>query len=360
MSTQNSKTKMTAVLGEPMTPEAHLVNTTWFRMAIAGPLTISIITAFIFTIDIDLRWSLSPEGMNSFLNLFKLPLGIASLSLPLTAVVAANHRSMQTAQQIREQNSQNIFANHLQHRNYFFKFVEDFNPFKGIDVSTPRLYESLFPFSVKGKLEPNRLAVNHFIGEIIETAEKINGELSGIYHSNELLISSELIEEAIFDYFYHREIYTGAPYSISDIENNKNLYQLTSTIVKELNIMVEAIISCANFHQNYIDKFEDETLQELEDVIINNLSIIERLQANQFLYSELRSSLDEYVDKNGEFREEIDQAKERFISRLATIPTNLRITKPSKDFRRITFNYFSERERTLIRSNAPSILKESI
>lgn len=48
-----------------MAPEAHLVRTLWFRLAIIGPIAIAMITAWLLTIDINPQSSFTSQGMNN-------------------------------------------------------------------------------------------------------------------------------------------------------------------------------------------------------------------------------------------------------------------------------------------------------
>ncbi|SQD77856.1 hypothetical protein [Moritella yayanosii] len=42
-----------------------------------------------------LVWDLSSNGFNSFISVFRFPLGILTLIIPIVALLAANHRSEQ-------------------------------------------------------------------------------------------------------------------------------------------------------------------------------------------------------------------------------------------------------------------------
>lgn len=68
-------------------------------------LSISIPLALSITLSIPLwlqtKINISPEGYDNFLRIFKLPIGVLSLSIPLVAIVAHIHRTIQTAEQIQ-------------------------------------------------------------------------------------------------------------------------------------------------------------------------------------------------------------------------------------------------------------------
>lgn len=60
----------------------------------------------------------------NFVALFKVPIAIAGLAIPAVAIVAAIHRSDETAIQIQEALSNNIFGNYLKHRAAFVEYVD--------------------------------------------------------------------------------------------------------------------------------------------------------------------------------------------------------------------------------------------
>ncbi|HHK5870980.1 TPA: hypothetical protein ACQVQ7_002048, partial [Serratia marcescens] len=82
-------------------------------------LSISIPLALSITLSIPLwlqtKINISPEGYDNFLRIFKLPIGVLSLSIPLVAIVAHIHRTIQTAEQIqttRRKNAADSFFSH--------------------------------------------------------------------------------------------------------------------------------------------------------------------------------------------------------------------------------------------------------
>ncbi|VVQ30531.1 hypothetical protein PS943_01878 [Pseudomonas fluorescens] len=62
--------------------------------------------------------------INNFFELYKFPLSIIGLSVPLTAIVAALHRSAEAHLQIEETLKQNTFNNYIKHQEEFFKLLE--------------------------------------------------------------------------------------------------------------------------------------------------------------------------------------------------------------------------------------------
>jgi len=73
----------------------------------------------------NLSWDFSSEGFNNILSIFKVPLGILALSIPIIALLATNHRSVQSVEQIKVAEAQNNFSNSFKHLEEFNKYMED-------------------------------------------------------------------------------------------------------------------------------------------------------------------------------------------------------------------------------------------
>jgi hypothetical protein len=66
----------------------------------------------------------SAECYNNFITLFKLPLGILSLLIPIGAIFAVQHRSEQSIAQIKTSEGQNNFVNYYKHLEEFGKYLK--------------------------------------------------------------------------------------------------------------------------------------------------------------------------------------------------------------------------------------------
>lgn len=72
-----------------------------FKIAIYLPLVASILFAIIIYQNSSLILDPSFNGFNQLLDIYKVPLGILALAFPFVAIVASNHRSVQSKAQIR-------------------------------------------------------------------------------------------------------------------------------------------------------------------------------------------------------------------------------------------------------------------
>lgn len=119
-----------------------------------GTITIITLLALFVTIVIvtnsSLTFDFTSDGFNYFLSAFKFPLGILALIIPIIALLAANHRSEQTKEQIRVTNSQNVFSNHYKHIEEFKKYVEGLKIESVNDVRIRKLHKKMFPGSFHG------------------------------------------------------------------------------------------------------------------------------------------------------------------------------------------------------------------
>ena len=142
--------------GRRMTPTEHLLKTRLFRGVIAGPLAFAAVLMVIGISNSNLTGDPTFTGFNKFVELFKLPIGVASLSIPLGALVASHHRSVQAASQIKAQESQNVFSNFIQHKEYFGKYIDEEEFFSGdfsFRAKDKKIYQALFPKAQRGNRE---------------------------------------------------------------------------------------------------------------------------------------------------------------------------------------------------------------
>lgn len=102
-----------------------------------------------------LDYSYDPSILDKLLIAYKLPIGVAGLAIPFVAVVAAIHRSQQTAEQIAAQTEQNNFANHFKHLEEFKKTFDSKTPPYPWS-STEELHQVVYPNSKNGDLKPSQ------------------------------------------------------------------------------------------------------------------------------------------------------------------------------------------------------------
>ncbi len=138
------------------------------RWAIGIHVVIASASALAILITGDYGFSPTADGFNRFLTDFKFPIGVLAMLIPVVALLATNHRSEQTREQIRVAESQNTFSNHYKHIEEFEKYAERYaEQFENVKISNIRdLYAELFPASSVGKLSVSR----EYLGKVLESS----------------------------------------------------------------------------------------------------------------------------------------------------------------------------------------------
>ncbi|HGK8533074.1 TPA: hypothetical protein ACJ7RJ_003493, partial [Yersinia enterocolitica] len=90
-----------------------------FWISIFFPLIISILLSIPLWIDTTL--DISANGYNKFLSIYRLPIGVLSLSIPLVAIVAHIHRTIQTAEQIKSARDKNVADGFFSHHKFMIE-----------------------------------------------------------------------------------------------------------------------------------------------------------------------------------------------------------------------------------------------
>ncbi|CNF35126.1 Uncharacterised protein [Yersinia bercovieri] len=198
-----------------------------FWLSILIPLVISILLCIPLWIHTTI--DLSPDGYGKFLDMYKLPIGILSLSIPLVAIVAHIHRTIQTSEQIKsardKSKSDSFFSHH--------KFVID--AFSKIPPKIIDSYEYKIedPYSIYAYLFEDASYTN---GVNIENLARVKQEFTDV------LISIST--------------------SIESVSNDKNrgsriyeIYNITSEIFK-LESMLSITKTNRTWHSLMMDKDE--------------------------------------------------------------------------------------------------------
>lgn len=131
----------------------------------------------------------SASCFNEAVTIFKVPLGILSLLIPIIAVLAANHRSEQTKKQIEISKEQNNFTNYYKHLEEFEKYYEKFeksrkiNGFTDQPLSARSIHNTFFHSAIHGVL--------HIEDDLIEHVEKVYSRVVNILKELEALQDQE-------------------------------------------------------------------------------------------------------------------------------------------------------------------------
>ncbi|GKW15874.1 hypothetical protein PEC301937_18230 [Pectobacterium carotovorum subsp. carotovorum] len=159
-----------------------------FRLAIAIPFAIS----FLLCIPLwfETTFDFSSTGYAKFLSMFSLPIGMLSLSIPLVAIVAHIHRTIQTEVQINVTTEKNLADGFFSHHKFFIealsklpvKTINRGDLHKEMKINDPyQVYKNIFPDSsykkgmIFDKLGESRCRIEDSFHEIEkETSNKLN------------------------------------------------------------------------------------------------------------------------------------------------------------------------------------------
>ncbi|KTG24638.1 hypothetical protein AWR38_03440 [Idiomarina sp. WRN-38] len=134
-----------------------------------GFLTAAVISVIIASHS-NLITKLDYEGFNFFVKAYKVPIGVLASLIPVIALLAANHRSVQTKEQIRVTQSNNNFSNFFKHQQAFEEYTSSINPAKSRISNFKTLHKAIFPDARSGDL-----AVG---SSYSESLEKLSSDIS--------------------------------------------------------------------------------------------------------------------------------------------------------------------------------------
>lgn len=208
------------------------------QIVIGAVIFFSILSAIIIILNDDLIWSFTSNGFNTLLVIFRLPLGLLATAIPIVALLAANHRSEQTKEQIKVTTAQNNFSNYYKHLEEFTNYSK--TNFEGKNNLNIRyMHKKIYPFSHEG----NYSICNKLI-ELFKFASQLPQEIYDKYPNN----LNENMEESDYQQ-YNNLIHQLALYLNSDSKKHSpnllNLVKYKETYFElSLDIINELITIC--------------------------------------------------------------------------------------------------------------------
>lgn len=212
-----------------------------FKFSIGIPFFIAALLCLPIWFDRNITFNLTPQGYGNFLDIFKLPIGIWSLSIPLVAVVAHIHRTIQTASQIETTKAKNLADSFFSHHKFItealIKLPEQIvtingHPFtKKLDAPYS-LYATCFPcssynngFSQKG-FEEKILEVKEIIEKISNAIDETGKK--GISERDLLFLLHEVLSGIInLSNLMHMTIYRSETNYLYMLKNEKRTFKLS-------------------------------------------------------------------------------------------------------------------------------------
>ncbi|EPM6343851.1 hypothetical protein ACTN1H_004077 [Vibrio parahaemolyticus] len=161
-------------------PEIGFFDLKIVRVTIIVITCTSIAISLLIIFNSDLKMNLSYIGWNNFITFFKVPLGILAILIPLGAIYATHHRSIQTLEQMKQTRmqlkmtaSQNEFSNYYKHLEEFEKYCREHCD-KNVYQHRRSLYQLSFPNSRESHYSANKELVESVDHLIFELACDVN------------------------------------------------------------------------------------------------------------------------------------------------------------------------------------------
>lgn len=138
-------------------PEKSLIQLKVLWVVVFGLVSLAMVSSVTIFFNSDLIFDFSYHGFNRAVTIFRVPIAILAIIIPVVALLASNHRSEQAKAQIISSNSQNIFSNYYKHREEFEKHVDK----NKIELrrkvgDSLKLYSCIFPHAKNGVFEVSK------------------------------------------------------------------------------------------------------------------------------------------------------------------------------------------------------------
>jgi len=134
-------------------PQRPLYREPLFWASVCLPLLIGL-GMVLTTLPMSYTFSWTAQGFNLFFDLAKLPLTIASLSLPLGTISAVMHRSVQTARQIELSLELSRFKDFIEHRKSVIEEFKGLLPESWSNRTVNHFYKVIFDKSLRREYQP--------------------------------------------------------------------------------------------------------------------------------------------------------------------------------------------------------------
>ncbi|WP_422399190.1 hypothetical protein, partial [Vibrio breoganii] len=96
-----------------------------YWLALLGCVVPSTVLFAMILVSANLVYSPTYEGINHFINVFKVPLSLLGLSIPMSALIASLHKSAQTELQIKLSHRHSLFSNYNAHFTMFNLYIDE-------------------------------------------------------------------------------------------------------------------------------------------------------------------------------------------------------------------------------------------
>lgn len=175
-------------------------------IVVATHFAIAAVFSILIICNSNLTTSYDYTGFNNALNIFKIPLGILALIIPIVALLAANHRSEQTKEQMRLASENNNFSNFYKHTEEFESYLTEHEESK-TKISLPRKFHRLaFPGAKHGDFKVGEKIVSKidaYLLDIILESAGLNNQQTWKEAANTIDLLTQRYAQSFYIKNYH-------------------------------------------------------------------------------------------------------------------------------------------------------------
>lgn len=300
-----------------MTSEAHLIDTSLFRRAILVPVITGLLLMIVAGVSSNDRLTLclAVECFGNFFSLFKFQFAVMGLAIPLGALVASHHRSMQSAAQIKAQLNQNIFSNYIDHKKLFEQFFLDNNPLELRELSNRQIweiYDRVFPSAAYGDLSPNPLLEN-FINDVADHFREITNLVRNELCTTTLDLRNSRIPQEWVNTNFMVSDFLGIPRPVAPNALRQDPVNLLDSYADFTLSLVKGLRDCANFHKFFQDF---SAIPRLENDFLEIKDDLEALLSINDARKKILNALENATDASGHLNAKDEYASQSLSRRL--------------------------------------------
>lgn len=272
-------------------PHMSLIELEIFKKSVYGLFIAAVIVYVTIVSNSHLTFQFDFDGINRAVEIFKVPLSILALIIPLVALIASNHRSEQSREQMRLASSQNNFANHFKHleefekynTKYFLHLTERYSSKEDFTHIIPthyrELYKAIYPNSAMGNLSVSTSFIgkfDHFIINALNSIDKIQ-TLNAVDKNDELNLFFGYINEFILNaYIFLSEDALNA-HLLTFFEKDNKVEEFADIALNAIRAITLAVDQVLRFDLDYSNS------ELVFDILQMNTSRAARLDFNRRL-----------------------------------------------------------------------------
>ncbi|NIL19670.1 hypothetical protein [Pseudomonas sp. AN3A02] len=223
----------------------------------------AVISTFFIVKDpaLELTLSLTHEGFNNFITIFKFPIGLLALLIPIGAVFVANHRSEQTKAQMKLTEYQIKAAQNNNNFTNYFKHIEEFekhlNQYQDQEISFSEKMNDivfLYPRGLHKKAFPNVKSGNLMVdqGFADGVVQDINELLEGASGLKDPQVTSITIHKIKDQYDVFASKYQIKTFfEIETIDSAPVIPNSTKQLVYPIGQLSRVFLNILTFDENY-------------------------------------------------------------------------------------------------------------